>query len=183
MHTGDRQVKGALEAVKAAAFVEEGVCLLDRSTFPASGVWRSNGVTRPRKQHRSSAKGIPDVVWRSKWFGGVSAVQQGLQRSVAAHSTRRFLTAQLVKATSCVKALLHRWCFNFRSFVFSRTLAFKRLHSWSGGRSFLDTFVFVDDDYDVHFDDVAIMDWSWLHDCQDSDQVSTDAPSVCCRCS
>ena len=161
MHTGDRQVS-ALEAVKAAAFVEEGVSLLNRPTFSASGVWRSNGVTRPRKQHCGSTKGTPDAVWRSKWFGGVSVVQHVLQRSVDVHSTRRFLTAQLVEAAGCVKALLHRWCLNFRSFVFSRTLAFRRLQSWSSGKSFLDAFVFIDNEYDVYFDDVAEVDWSWL---------------------
>ena len=108
-----------------------------------------------------------------KWFGGVSAVQQGLQRSVATHSTRRFLTAQLVEAAGCVKALSHMWCLNSRSFVFSRTLAFRRLQSWSSSRSFLDVFVFVHNNYDVHFDDVATVDWSWLHDCQDGDQLFT----------
>ena len=90
-------------------------------------------------------------------------------------ATRRFLTAQLVEAAGCVKALLHRWCLNYRSFVFSRTLAFRRLQSWSSGKSFLDAFVFLDDDYDVRFDDVAEVDWDWLHNCQDDDQESADA--------
>jgi len=60
--TCSRQVS-VLEAVKAAAFVEEGVSLLNIHTFSASGVWRSNGVTRPRKQRWSSAKGTPGTVW------------------------------------------------------------------------------------------------------------------------
>ena len=37
------------------------------------------------------------------------------------------------------------------------------IQSWSSGKSFLDAFVFLDDDYDVRFDDVAEVDWDFTN--------------------